>query len=353
MRDLVRFLFLILLVLAIVVVGVSLYLIYYARPPIAGHGGAGGAVVEVPFEVHPGETTSDIAQNLADQGLIRIPIVFQLYARVRGMDSGLEAGVYTLRSDMSMDQILETLSQAPGVPEVSFTLREGLRLEQVVESLDQQGIAPAADLEAVLHITYTYDFLADRPAGATLEGYLFPDTYRIPRAFTATQVIDFLLKAFDGKFTPAMREQATAQGMTIFQVVTLASIVEREAVLGDERPIIASVYLNRLKAGMPLDADPTVQYAMGYNKFQKRWWPQIYFDELGVENLTQFDHPYNTYRYPGLPPGPICSPGVASLKAVLEPATTDYYFFVAKGDGSHAFARTLEEHNANVAKYQP
>jgi UPF0755 protein len=165
-------------------------------------------------------------------------------------------------------------------------------------------------------------------------------------------VIDYLLRAFGDNFTPEMRQQAQDKGLTIFQVVTLASIVEREAVLDEERPLIASVYLNRLEAGMALDADPTVQYAMGYNELQERWWPTIYFDELQVENLTQYEHPYNTYRYPGLPPGPICSPGLASLKAVLEPDNTDYLFFVAKGDGSHAFAKTLEEHNANVAKYQ-
>jgi UPF0755 protein len=353
MRDFLRFTFLLLLVLAIIVVGVSLYLVYYARPPIATQEQVTGEPVEVVFEVLPGETTSDIAAHLAEEGLIRIPIVFQLYARIMGMDSQLEAGRYILRSDMSLDEIMQTLTEAPGEPEVSFTLREGLRLEQVVASLDEQGIAPAAELERALTMTYTYDFLADRPAGATLEGYLFPDTYRMPQSYTGTQVIDFLLRAFDGKFTPAMREQAAAMDMTIFQVVTLASIVEREAVLDEERPIIASVYLNRLAAGMALDADPTVQYAMGYNRLQERWWPTIYFDELGVENLTQYDHPYNTYRYPGLPPGPICSPGLASLKAVLEPADTDYFFFVAKGDGSHAFARTLEEHNANVAKYQP
>lgn len=353
MRDFVRFLFLLLLALAIIVVGVSLYLVYYAQPPIAAQEQPGGEPVEISFEVRPGETTADIAAHLAEEGLIRVPLVFQLYARIVGLDSQLEAGRYTLRSDMSLDEILQTLQEAPGEPEVAFTLREGLRLEQVVASLDEQGIAPAAELERALTLDYGYAFLADRPAGATLEGYLFPDTYRMLQAYTATQTIDFLLQAFDAKFTPAMREQAAALDMTIFEVVTLASIVEREAVLDEERPTIASVYLNRLKRGMPLDADPTVQYAMGYNELQERWWPTIYFDELGVENLTQYDHPYNTYHNPGLPPGPICSPGLASLKAVLEPADTNYLFFVAKGDGSHAFAETLEEHNANVARYQP
>lgn len=353
MRDFLRFAFLLLLILAVIVVGVALFLVYYARPPIARQAQVGGKPVEVVFEVQPGETTSDIAMHLAEEGLIRVPLIFQLYARVVGLDSQLEAGRYVLRSDMNLDEILQTLTEAPGEPEVSLTLREGLRLEQVVISLDEQAIAPAAELEQALTLTYTYDFLADRPAGATLEGYLFPDTYRIPQSYTATQVIDFLLRAFDGKFTPAMREQAAEKDMTIFEVVTLASIVEREAILDGERPIIASVYLNRLDIGMALDADPTVQYAMGYNQRQERWWPTIYFDELGVENLSQYDHPYNTYYHAGLPPGPICSPGLASLQAVLEPADTNYLFFVAKGDGSHAFAETLEEHNANVARYQP
>jgi UPF0755 protein len=353
MRDFLLFLLLLVVVAALVSVGVVYYQVHLAHSPMQRAGG--GGVVEVDFEVHPGETTADIARHLAEAGLIRSAGLFQLWARFRQMDGRLEAGHYRLRSDMSMNDILERLVLPPERDEKTFTIIEGLRLEEVAESLEAQGIVPADDFLAALQQLYAADFLADRPEGASLEGYLFPDTYRVPRHITATQVVALMLENFGQKVTPEMREQARARGMTLHQVITLASIVEREAVLDWERPIIASVYLNRLKQGMLLQADPTVQYALGYDARSGRWWPDLNdFRRLGVSSLAEIDHVYNTYRYPGLPPGPICNPGLAAIRAVLEPAETDYYFFVAKNDGSneHVFARTLEEHNANVQRYQ-
>lgn len=357
MRDFLVFFSLLLLIVALIAAGVAYYLVHFARAPIhtteAGTPDQPGPI-EVAFEVQPGETTATIADGLADAGLIRFPWLFRLYARLRNMDNQLEAGRYTLHSDMTMDQILETLTQAPEAKEVTFTIPEGLRLEEITARLASEGIVPADEFQAALDAPYPYRFLSDRPEDASLEGYLFPDTYRVPQIYTATQIVDFILQNFDRKFDAALREEATAQGITIYQVVTLASIVEREAIVDEERPIIASVYLNRLDAGIPLEADPTVQYGLGYNERQERWWPTLYFDELGVERLAEVDHAYNTYRHAGLPPGPICNPGLASLEAVVRPAETDYYYFVAKGDGTgeHAFARTLEEHNANIARYQ-
>jgi UPF0755 protein len=198
---------------------------------------------------------------------------------------------------------------------------------------------------------FDHDFLADRPEGVTsLEGFLFPDTYEFPSDATARDVIARMLDTFGQRFTPELREQARAQGLTVYQAVTLASIVEREAVLPEERPIIASVFLNRLRAGMHLNADPTVQYALGYQGEGHGWWKR----PLLLEDL-EVDSPYNTYRHVGLPPGPICNPGLAALEAVVNPADTRYLYFVANdvaGDGSHVFAETLEEHNANIAKYR-
>ncbi len=361
MRDFLRFIFLLLVILAVIVVGISYYVVRLARPPIGDTVTGQSGPIEVVFEVLPGDSTSQIAGRLADQGLIRgflfIPgsWIFRGWASLRGMDRDLEAGRYILRSDMSIDQILDTLSKAPAVEEVTFTIREGLRLEEVAEQLNQQRIVSNEEFLAALERDYAYGLLSDRPEAASLEGYLFPDTYTIPRTFTATEVVDFVLKNFDERFTPEMRQWAQDRGMTIYEVVTLASIVEREAVLDEERPIVASVYLNRLEVGMALEADPTVQYALGYHEEQGRWWPALFFDELGINTLSEVDHPYNTYRHAGLPPGPICSPGLASLRAVVQPTDTDYYYFVAKGDGSgeHAFARTLEEHNVNVSRYQP
>ncbi|MGC8873418.1 MAG: endolytic transglycosylase MltG [Chloroflexia bacterium] len=353
MRDFLLFLLLVVVVAALVAVGVVYYQVHLARSPMERAGGDGS--VEVDFEVKPGESTADVARHLAEAGLIRSPGLFQLWARFRQMDSRLEAGWYRLRSDMSMNEILERLVLPPENRDKTFTIIEGLRLEEVAGSLEAQGIVPAEDFLGALQKPYAFDFLADRPEGTSLEGYLFPDTYRVPPDITATGVVETMLENFGRKVTPEMWEQARARGMTLYEVLTLASIVEREAVLDRERPIIASVYLNRLGKGMLLQADPTVQYGLGYDAEHHTWWPDLSeFARLGVSSLAEIDHPYNTYRYPGLPPGPICNPGLASIRAVLEPAETDYFFFVAKNDGSneHAFARTLEEHIANIQRYQ-
>ncbi len=354
MRDFLLFLLLVVVVGALIAVGVVYYQVHIVHSPMQGMEGDGP--VEVEFEVQPGESTADIARHLAEAGLIRSAGLFQLWARFRQMDGRLEAGRYRLRSDMTMNEILERLVLPPESNEKSFTVIEGLRLEEVAESLEAQGIVSAHDFLSALQEPYEFDFLAGRPEGASLEGYLFPDTYRVSYNVTATQVVKVMLENFGRKVTPEMRAQAQARGMTLHEVLTLASIVEREAVLDRERPIIASVYLNRLQHGMLLQADPTVQYGLGYDAGSGRWWPDLDdFARLGVSSLAEIDHPYNTYRYPGLPPGPICNPGLASIRAVLEPAETDYFFFVAKNDGTneHAFARTLEEHNANLQRYRP
>jgi UPF0755 protein len=180
-----------------------------------------------------------------------------------------------------------------------------------------------------------------------LEGYLYPDTYQMDPRWTAEQAIDLLVGTMERRFTAAMRQQATQRGLNIHQVLTIASLVERETVLAAERPIVASVYLSRLAQNMALEADATVQYALGYDKAQQRWWPNIQLEQLrSTESL------YNTYLRRGLPPGPICSPGLASIQAVLQPAKSDYLFYYAKGDGSHVFAKTFEEHLENQKKYQ-
>jgi UPF0755 protein len=202
--------------------------------------------------------------------------------------------------------------------------------------------------------TSTYaEFLDQRPAGATLEGYLAPDTYQL--AAEGSTVLDLLkrqLDTFRDRVMPAWRE-AQASGktkLTLHQVLTLASIVEREAVLDDERPMIAGVYLNRLARGMRLEADPTVQYAMGYQADSGLWWKAPVY----LQEYDKVVSPYNTYKVKGLPPGPIAAPSLASIEAVLNPAQHDYLFFMAKGDGSgrHTFARTFEEHLKNVEEYQ-
>lgn len=318
---------------------------------------AGTDDTPVIFVIRPGETAAEVAQRLYEAGLISDAELFRRYLQYKGIDAGLEAGTYTLRQTMTIPEIAEAL-QTGLRPERVLTVREGLRLEEVAAAVAAQTGVAEADFIALVTTGWQatdlkdYPFLADLPPGTTLEGYLFPETYRLPEEATAYDVVARMLATFDARVTEEMRLSAANQGLTVHQLVTLASLVEREAVVPEERPVIAGVFLNRLRNGWLLNADPTVQYALGYDEKTGKWWRRLYFDELGVNSLADIDHPYNTYRYPGLPPGPICSPGLASIQASAFPAQTDYFYFIAdchKNDGSHLFARTEEEHNANYA----
>lgn len=300
------------------------------------------------FTIAQGETASMVAQRLQEAGLISDAGLFRWYMRYHGIDSRLEAGDYQLAQNLNMIDIAEEL-QFASFEEVSIRIIEGWRAEQVAEMLAEAGLVRADDFMSVIRTAqFPYAILESRPAGATLEGYLFPDTYRVAATANATQIVDTILATMDERFSPARHAQATAKGLSVFEVLTLASIVEREAVVAEERPIVADVYLNRIAQGMYLQADPTVQYALGYQPDSGQWW----LLPLPFEALTETISIYNTYLHPGLPPGPICNPGLASIDAVLDPAGTDYLFFYSKGDGTHAFAHTYEEHLQNQALYQ-
>jgi UPF0755 protein len=232
-----------------------------------------------------------------------------------------------------------------------------MRLEQIAELLEGRDIVSAGDFLAAANAVASNgsqidpDLLSSRPTWTTLEGYVFPATYSFHRNVQPMDALVTMLEAMADNLTPALREEARAQGLSVHDVLTLASIVEREAVLPEERPLIASVYRNRLEIGMPLQADPTVQYAIAARPgsiVEFGYWKL----GLTLQDL-QFQSAYNTYTEPGLPPGPIASPGLDSIIAVIRPAETEYLFFVARNDGSHAFATTFEEHQANVATFQP
>jgi UPF0755 protein len=282
-----------------------------------------------------------------------------------GLDVSLEAGTYTLRSNMTMHEIAEALQHA-SANTVTITIPEGWRAEQVGWLVEQQGLMRSDDFMAYLYTDqYDYAWLAGKPPGASLEGFLFPDTYELPAEATPAALVDLMLATFDARVAPEIEGRLAGRSlfdldlggerpMTVYDVITLASIVEREAVVPEERPVIASVYYNRLdpayveETALRLSADPTVQYAKGYDAATGSWWSPM----LPGEGQT-LDSPYNTFRIQGLPPGPIASPGLASILAVLNPAESDYLYFHAIGDGSHVFASTLEEHLSNQAKYAP
>ncbi|MBN1310172.1 MAG: endolytic transglycosylase MltG [Anaerolineae bacterium] len=305
----------------------------------------------IPFMVNPGESAGQIADNLAALGIINNTTLFRNYMRYYGLDTQIEAGSYQIAYNMTVPQLAVILTEADA-PEITIRITEGWRREQIADWLNQQSDIPFNGAEflsatgASVPIPPETTLITEVPPGATLEGFLFPDTYRLSTDATAADLVQKSLLNFDAQVTPQMRTDAAAKGMTLYQVLTLASIVEREAVLAEERPIIASVYLNRLNAGVKLEADPTVQYAMGYQADSGQWWNLA----LTPEDYHSVDSPYNTYLYPGLPPGPIANPGIGSIQAVIYPAETPYFFFRAACDesGRHNFAKTYEEHLQNA-----
>jgi UPF0755 protein len=300
------------------------------------------------FTVHSGETATSIADRLESEGFVKSSRSFRIQARSLGLDVHFEAGDYDLSPSMRPTEIMGRLQQGRNAG-TSLTIPEGWRLAQIADALETKRPGSRADL---LTLTsgggFDFPFLADRPQGASLEGYLFPDTYTIDKETTPRRLVETMLRVFGQRVGPSIGDRAKAKGLTVHQVVTLASIVEREARVGSERSLIAAVYLNRLKRDMLMQADPTVQFALRPTNVQPAdgaYW------KVGLTNTDlQTDSPYNTYRRKGLPPGPICSPGLESIQAVLDAGTTDMLYFVARSDGSHLFAATLAEHNANVAK---
>lgn len=299
-----------------------------------------------PFHIELGETLPSIATRLQEQGLIRDADAFLAYLQYAGLDNTLQAGDFTLSPALSSMAIAHLLQDATP-KEVTFIVLAGWRREEIAAALPTSGleITPAEFLAASRSIPQGYPFLKDFPPGASLEGFLFPGEYRLRRDSSPEQVIALMLDRFVSNLTPEMIEGFARQGLNIFEAVTLASIIEREAVIEEEMPMIASVFLNRLAIGMKLDADSTVQYAIGYNEAQQTWWT----NPLSLADLS-VPSAYNTYQTPGLPPGPIANPGINALRAVAFPAQTPYYYFRAACDGSgrHVFAITFEEHKNNA-----
>jgi UPF0755 protein len=297
---------------------------------------------EQPFDIGLGESTYSIAERLQSEGLVTNAQAFRDYLVYSGLDTTLQAGEFQLSPRMTPLEIAQALQDATPT-EVTFTIIPGWRLEEIAAALPTSGldITPETFLQAAQSPPPGADWLDELPAHATLEGFLFPDSYRLPRELDVHGLIASLLSNFESKVDAEIRGGFERQGLTLYQAVTLASIVEREAVVNEEMPLIASVFLNRLGAGIKLDSDPTVQYALGYNSGRGGWWTNPLF----LEDL-QVNSPYNTYVYDGLPPGPIANPSLQALRAVAFPAKTPYYYFRATCDdsGKHIFSETFQEH---------
>lgn len=346
--------------LALVVAGGSIWFFNYwidrEQPQEVGR----AVVITVSEE----DDDSTVAKKLQDEELISQPWYFENKIRFAGLE--LRPGTYNLRIGMSTNQILDIITIAevaeegeatsaagPERPQFNVTFIEGQRIEENALVLEQAGMPGAAAeyVELANDIEFwrdSYSFLEDVPSSGSLEGFLFPSTYTVPSNATVASVIDYQLSTFEQNLTPDILAGYQAQGLSVFEAVTVASIVERESAVAIERPSIAEVYLNRLAQNSTLNADPAQQYGIGS---EEAWWPEMNGAQLEESKTT----PYDTYNNEGLPPGPIANPGSASLQAVSQPTDEGYMFFITKGDdsGEHRFTFTLQEHEIATCEEHP
>lgn len=298
--------------------------------------------VDQNFTIATGESISSIAQRLQESNLISNADVFFDYVVYTGIDLTIQAGDFNLSPAQSIIDIAQSL-QKFSPTDANLVILAGWRAEEIAASLPTSGllIEPSAFLSAVNSPPQVLAFASP----ITMEGFFFPDSYTLPRDTTLDQLLDVIARNFTNQITTDMQNGFTNQGLTIYQAVILASIVEREAIHHEEAPIVASVYLNRLAINMKLDADPTVQYALGYQADVNSWWKS----PLALSDLQVFSS-YNTYQNLGLPPTPISNPSLESLMAVAYPEITPYFYFRAACDGSgyHNFSVTFEEQIANA-----
>lgn len=300
----------------------------------------GYATPEQFVEIPPGAGPGSIGRRLVDAGIVRDVTSFRAAIWLSRQGRRLQAGEYRFDRPLSARQVIDKIARGE-VYVRPITFPEGLTIKQMAALYESRGFGTGdAFIQAAKNAALVR---ALDPQAPDLEGYLFPNTYALPRKATADQLIARMVAEFEKALTPDIRASAAARGLSVRELVTLASIVEKETGNPAERPLVAAVYSNRLKIGMGLQCDPTVIYAL--ERIGQ------YNGNLTRENL-RFDSAYNTYRYAGLPPGPIASPGKASLAAAAAPADAPYLYFVSRNDGSHAFATTLDEHNRNVQQFQ-
>ncbi len=298
---------------------------------------SGGVDIEsdITVEVPNGAGAAAVAELLAENGVIKYPAVFRLESKLGGYDGQYQPGAVTVRSGMSYGDILNALVTSDR-DTVRVVIPEGYEITQIVTALHDAGLSGADDfMDALDPSLYDYKFLEGLPdREVKLEGYLFPATYEIPSTYTGRDIVNLMLKTFDNMFKQEYYDRAAEMGMTVDEIVTMASIVERETNADSERAKVAGVFYNRKNSGMKLQSCATVQYVLGERK-----------PVLSIAD-TEIDSPYNTYKYAGLPVGPICNPGEECIKAALYPEATDAYYFCLSKSGEHIFSATYEEHVA-------
>lgn len=291
-------------------------------------------------EIEPGSSVVAIGRRLVDAGVVKDLRTFRWAVWRGGATRRLQAGEYRFDRPLNARAVVDKIARGE-VHLRPVTFPEGLTVRAMAALFERGGHGTA---DAFVAAASAVELVADLdPEAPDLEGYLFPDTYALPRGAPASRLVGLMVARFREAFDPALGEAAAARGLTVRQAVTLASLVEKETARADERALVSAVYHNRLRRRMLLQCDPTVIYALEQTGT---------FDGNLRRRDLSLDSPYNTYRYPGLPPGPIAAPGRAALEAAVHPAETDHLYFVSRNDGSHVFASTLREHNANVRKYQ-
>ena len=283
--------------------------------------------IPVTFSISKGDNVRKIASNLAAQRLIRSPIGFYLLVKFMGIERQIQAGDFRLQRTMGSMVIAKELTH--GMMDVWVTILEGWRIEEIATKLAKELDIPEREFLTIAE-----------------EGKMFPDTYRVPKDASASAVTALLKENFLKKITPKMLDDIKKENMTLEEIIILASIVEREGKTEEDRPVIGGVLLNRLRIGWPLEADATLQYALGYQSKEKTWWKKVLTDEDKL-----IDSPYNTYKNIGLPPGPIANPGIQAITSVIYPKKTDYMFYLHDAKGNVHYARTLEEHERNIETY--
>ncbi len=279
------------------------------------------------FSIERGEEIRSIAERLQKKDLIRSSVAFFLIARFGGLDNSIQAGDFRLNPAMDLYTLINTLTH--GTIDIWVTIPEGWRNEEIALVLAKQLNIPEQEFLKIAR-----------------EGYMFPDTYLIPKDVEASDASKIFLSNFDKKVSQDLRTRAKARKLSEDEVITIASMVEREAKFNEDRPLVASVILNRLNIGMKLDIDATIQYALGYQTKEKTWWKK----ELTIDDL-KIDSPYNTYQNPGLPPKPISNPGLDAIIAVVDAPKTDYIYYISDKTGKLHFAKDIEEHNINISRY--
>ena len=329
-----------------------LFLLFVVIAIVAGAGGwwlysrviepyRGYSTPEVFIDIPSGSAPGTIGQKLIAAGVVRDDLTFRTAIIVSGRARALKAGEYRFAQPMHALDVIDKIARGD-VYKRLLTFREGLTILDMAQVFEDKGFGKAEEFRKA---AMNGQLIADLdPAAPDLEGFLFPETYALPRDTPASVVVQQMVAGFKKALTNDMRTSAAQDGLSVRELVTLASLVEKETGAPDERPLVAAVYRNRIRLRMPMQADPTVIYAL--QKAGK------YSGNLTREHLRELDSPYNTYKYAGLPPGPIAAPGHASLQAAAKPAEVDYLYFVSKNDGTHVFASTLAEHNRNVFEWQ-